>query len=1464
MAKPESRDSGAPIQWFTAGKPSKKDNGNYARQNEAAYMKALAQQMQWADQFRRDTGRLPPNYAMGTNLPPVAKTPYNQELHDVLAKEAEKAAKRDAKKLKINETTPDLTAHEKTDKLRAQLDAATTAKEAVKAAGQVSTPIEGVTPKEHMGWFERNIGHKIGTAYRRGVSDTVVGDVAGRGLDLIARPERVIAAMTIAAGENMPTLPLGMDQYNVFHQTKDPRTQSNWKKMSPDEQQVALDAYNKILGYRKKNVFSQMLDAAEGKNKEDASFTNYLNLRTEAQLGKNPAALRVLATTGGLGLDIVADPLNVVKVDTVAKGIKAAKGVRDSEEVIRGANAAAHTAADTGIARNVIEGAQPGWKAPLELPQRAESLRPPMPEIYDESRAIVDRFKAAKDAQEAARVRDATAEGLNDLKKQARKSALNLQSAKNAAKAGRAGADEVLAGRQAAHEAILKRIQEAEQFQATARITPVGGNLANLEKASSRLDRLKMQFPERADLAVKADKARKALEQARVASISENADRLLEVTKKLAAGKTITKKEVDAVVGADPSVQDRILAVAKSAEKMPGKMAGEPVSAAGIKASSVEGLPSSRIMKAIDEAANASIEAVPGDGALAEAKKTLIDASGPKSAQTRAQGLLDAAEARRQRLTSAGIKAKIAQDAVIQQKDPALIERALKQTGAKVRAQRKIDPLSVTSARKAEMLNESLLEEVLPTTGSMERIMNDATGKRFALTVGGKDLGEFKPIGKILSGAHAPFELVGKLGNTSAGRTFAKAFRIGAHFPGETNYIRQQAENSGIIAQAKWARRVRQELTSQMSREEARLISKAIESRTVLSDARLEALRQKAIEMTHEIFVNEANIGKYMPIQEHEGYVYHYYHSHNSEKIKEFKKFREADIKAGYTKGNTLGEAEQAGLKPERRIDQILLMQHRNYVTDLQRANFRQGVISEFGTLTDNAPFARGLGLEAVGKDKINKMFLDKAAATGGEYYLPPEIHKTFKAMDELMGIGHNPKADNFLRFYDALVRGYKTSTTIGNIGNWVNNTAGDVFLNYLDGVRDPRWYTRAIGVLKAGEEQTKELTLGGHTIRTSDILHEFERKAPTGGFIGTEGSRKLAEWGGRGGGIREKILHRAEGVVSGVQGAYEAREQSVRLAHFLHATDDELKRLGHLPLHGEGGALDIATERAAKRVSKWNIDYTALTPFERQIRKRFVPFYTFMRKATPLMLEGMITRPGKINQYAHGLTAIERMLNVPHEADDGTNWPVWAQQQGITRLSGGSEPFYFRDPSPLNVINRTFAGESQMSPLTNLENMASPPIKMFLEAAQRQTLYNQRPITDWNSWLLNQIPQVSMGARLAGQPLSAQKPSGTNPNTAGTSLAERLSTFGIPIGKMSEVRQQAEIHRQLNSVDDIFKKIKNSIEPYGYKITNGGSAKGKNGKYFIVKDSDGNIIGRYRDITQAWLDLQDKIPAQP
>ena len=98
---------------------------------------------------------------------------------------------------------------------------------------------------------------------------------------------------------------------------------------------------------------------------------------------------------------------------------------------------------------------------------------------------------------------------------------------------------------------------------------------------------------------------------------------------------------------------------------------------------------------------------------------------------------------------------------------------------------------------------------------------------------------------------------------------------------------------------------------------------------------------------------------------------------------------------------------------------------------------------------------------------------------------------------------------------------------------------------------------------------------------------------------------------------VRAKALHNR--AVEFTRGVGDTTETFTRLAHFIDRLDN---------------GLDIKT--AAQDVRKYHVDYRDLTTLEKNTFRRIAPYYTYMRKNTPIQLRQLILNPGKFEIIHH------------------------------------------------------------------------------------------------------------------------------------------------------------------------------------------------------------------------------------
>lgn len=98
----------------------------------------------------------------------------------------------------------------------------------------------------------------------------------------------------------------------------------------------------------------------------------------------------------------------------------------------------------------------------------------------------------------------------------------------------------------------------------------------------------------------------------------------------------------------------------------------------------------------------------------------------------------------------------------------------------------------------------------------------------------------------------------------------------------------------------------------------------------------------------------------------------------------------------------------------------------------------------------------------------------------------------------------------------------------------------------------------------------------------------------------------------------------------------------------------DKINRLsGYMELLMQG----VAPQEAARRMKRAHVDYSSLTPYEKKIRDRIMPFYAYTSRSMAEVVRQMAERPG--GRYAQGLRTYERM----QERDDGEYTPSYLRQ---------------------------------------------------------------------------------------------------------------------------------------------------------------------------------------------------------
>jgi hypothetical protein len=174
------------------------------------------------------------------------------------------------------------------------------------------------------------------------------------------------------------------------------------------------------------------------------------------------------------------------------------------------------------------------------------------------------------------------------------------------------------------------------------------------------------------------------------------------------------------------------------------------------------------------------------------------------------------------------------------------------------------------------------------------------------------------------------------------------------------------------------------------------------------------------------------------------------------------------------------------------------------------------------------------------------------------------------------------------------------------------------------------------------------------------------------------------------------------------------------------------------------------------------------LTGFEQNVLRRIIPFYSWMRKATPLVIEGAIMRPHITLAFPKAMANLQLVTGIESEGPGDPfpmdqMFPAWLKEKGIGPIlqpgSGLGRSANWRGEAPgYTIINPTnpFTDQLQQlgSPKKTILSSLTPAARIPIELLTGQTslgipLENQEGGVP--GYLAQQIPAIGTGARLTG-----------------------------------------------------------------------------------------------------------------
>ena len=740
---------------------------------------------------------------------------------------------------------------------------------------------------------------------------------------------------------------------------------------------------------------------------------------------------------------------------------------------------------------------------------------------------------------------------------------------------------------------------------------------------------------------------------------------------------------------------------------------------------------------------------------------------------------------------------------------------------------------SVGHEMPPEMRATRVAELSLQKTETFQRqlttALEAANKRRVAFKILGKDLLSGKVGSKIGRGIYKPFEVAGVGANKlPVVRGLREAFQVGNHFPGQTNRIRRLAESQGIRQHeilSKEIDTVVKDLSKRTRRQIYLDLEKGIRTEGVEGGKDLGKVYDYFKEQFRGSFNKLEEAGIYKPTDQAENYAPQFYRRGATKDIAEMKNLRKSGIRNPGTMNPSdygIQVAKDKGLHPYDLIDDAAKLHDADVTRRLVRRDHGIGIVNEYGVRAKNeaADAMRKMGLVPA-DDLMAPADREILKGLKESMWIHPEIKNTTKALDDMLKAGNHDELNRLMRLADRVTNWWKRTATVYNPGNWINNSLGDITMNWLDGVQNPMDYVRAFRLLKG--EVKGMMKVGPVKLDSTLVKHLYDMFGSGAGYlraeVGTDIASKLSHAIGRG---------------------FEKREDFGRMAHFINALGSELKTvkdinslnklLAHNPSLMElrstafGRKLVEKATAAGDRVAKWNIDYSAFTPFERKLKK-VIPFYAWQRKSIPLLFEAMATKPGRVSAIKKTQDAISQMMGGdPNAGDYNVAYPFWLRQGGFMRMSGGKEPWTLPDPTPLAMWGKTFGAQNPSDFLLDRVASLNPMAKIPLELAfKKQAFSGQKLPEDMKQYWMSQLPMMNTASYM----------SGTDVRGNDLTTAQQLSgLLGSKIYHVTDKAQAGELQRQKDPLDArlsaVNKKLKESPQHVvirkvkgGYKVVN-------------------------------------------
>jgi hypothetical protein len=340
----------------------------------------------------------------------------------------------------------------------------------------------------------------------------------------------------------------------------------------------------------------------------------------------------------------------------------------------------------------------------------------------------------------------------------------------------------------------------------------------------------------------------------------------------------------------------------------------------------------------------------------------------------------------------------------------------------------------------------------------------------------------------------------------------------------------------------------------------------------------------------------------------------------------------------------------------------------------------------------------------------------------------------------------------------DPIMQIWKPFMTILRPGHHIRNLFGDIMMGLLDGVFSVGSYRKGLKMMQAGGsirkqgvEGLREIegaanVAGGSKMSTVRLRGRNTDLTYDNGYILANKHGLLPA-----GHAIEDIEHTAKGLDKfqnslPMRAASRVSEESggfTRLAHFSNLMERR-------SFTRKFDTLDDAAAAAAEQVKKFHPDVHGLTPGERKYGRRIVPFYSWIRQALPVVMNTMITKPGRLNYVNKAQYNVAQAMGLnPDSLSDPFPTDKLYPSFVTAHLTGpwfGDTTFNLGSPQE-GVLGDMLNG----NPLRNAIGMVNPLLKAPVELATGSNLSTGRSIVDTGEYVDAQLPVINQIAGISG-----------------------------------------------------------------------------------------------------------------